>query len=58
MKTKYWVLAGLVGLTTAIYFFRFRNKIKGISSYENIKKQTAYGEKHIRGIMKKSKQAI
>jgi hypothetical protein len=59
MKTKYWAFAGLAaGLATAIYYFRSRLKVKGVSSYENIKKQTSYAEKHLRGVMKKAKHAV
>jgi len=59
MKTKYWAFAGLAAcLATTIYYFRSRLKRKGVRTYENIKKQTAYGEKHIRGVMKKSKHAL
>ena len=58
MKTRFWNIAGFVGLAAAIYYFRFRRKTKGVRTYKNIKKQIAYGEKHIRGIMKKSKHAL
>ena len=58
MKTRFWAIAGPAGLAAAIYFFRFRRKTKGVRKYENIKKQIVYGEKHIRGIMKKSKHVL
>jgi hypothetical protein len=58
MKTKFWVIAGLGSLATAIYYFRFLRKTKGVRKYENMKKQIVYGEKHLRGIMKKSKHVL
>lgn len=58
MKTIYFAIAGLAGLAAAVYYFRFGNRLKGISSYENIKKRPAYGEKHLRGIIKKSKHPM
>ena len=58
MKTKYLVVAGLAGIGAVVYYFRFRNRLKGINTYENLKKRTASGEKHLRGIMKKSKQIL
>ena len=58
MKTRFWVIAGLAGLATAIYYFGFRRKTKAIRKYENIKKQIVYGEKHLRDIMKKSKHVL
>ena len=58
MKTRFWAIAGLAGLTAAIYYFRFRRQTKAVRTYKNMKKQIAYGEKHIRGIMKKSKHAL
>jgi myosin-crossreactive antigen len=58
MKTIYFAIAGLAGLAAAVYYFRFGNRLKGISTYENLKKRPAYGEKHLRGIMKKSKHAL
>jgi LPXTG-motif cell wall-anchored protein len=58
MKTRFWAIAGLAGLTAAIYYFRFRRKTEGVRTYKNIKKQIAYGEKHIRSVMNKSKHVL
>jgi hypothetical protein len=58
MKIKFLALTGLAGLAVAVYYFKLRHKTKGISTYENIKKQTANGERHIRDVMKKSKLAL
>jgi hypothetical protein len=58
MKTIYFAIAGLEGLAAAVCYFRFGNRSKGISTYENMKKRTAYGEKHIRGIIKKSRPPL
>ena len=58
MKTKYLVVAGVAAIAAVVYYFRFRNRLTDISTYENLKKRTAYGEKHIRGIMKKSKPPL
>ena len=57
MKTKYLILAGIVGLIAVAIYFRSRPRTEHISTYENLRKQTARAEKHIRGVMKKSKSA-
>ena len=58
MKTKYLALAGLVGIATAVYYFKFRKGSRGNSIPVTLKKQTVQGEEHIREIMKKSKLAV
>jgi|GEM_PF-5277130 len=58
MKTKYMVLAAIAGLTAAVCFMIFRSGKKGTKAHEDIKKQTAYAEKHIRDVMNKSKLAL
>ena len=58
MKTKYLVLAGIAGLTTAVFYLGFGRRKKGTRAHENIKKQNAFAEKHIRGVMNKSKMAL
>ena len=58
MKTRLWVITGLAGLATAIYYSRFRRKTKAVRKYQNLKKQIVYGEKHLRDIMKKSKHVL
>ena len=58
MKTKYLILTGIAGLTVTAYYLIFNRGKKGTREHENIKKQTALAEKHIRGVMNKSKLAL
>ena len=58
MKTKYLVLTGIAGLAVAACYLIFNRGNKGTRAHENIKKQTAFAEKHIRGVMNKSKLAL
>jgi len=55
MKTKYVILAGIAGLIAVAVYLRSRPRTDHVSTYENLRKQSAKAEKHIRGIMKKSK---
>ena len=58
MKSKYLVLTGIAGLTAAVCYLSFRRGKKGSRAHENIKKQNALAEKHIRSVMNKSRLAL
>jgi hypothetical protein len=58
MKTKFLALAAFAGLAVTSYYLLFKRGKKGTRAHENIKKQTALAEKHIRGVMNKSKLAF
>jgi hypothetical protein len=59
MKTKYWMLVGIAGLAVTFCYFQLNGNSKQQKADLAGKKKTAAdGERHIRGIMKKSKLSV
>jgi hypothetical protein len=57
MKTTY-LIAGIAGMAAALYFLKVRTGGNSSKLPTSQHKLTVNGENHIRGIMKKSKQAV